>query len=135
MANQYPLNYVSNHLNAMLAQFLTEYSQEADTKAKEITEKVANDFAQKLREKTPRSDRGTEHLADTVKVTKISEKSYGRDSEAQIVHYGKWQIAHLLEFGYTLRNGNRITRHPFIRPLFDENKEKYYKMYEEGMKK
>lgn len=135
MANSYPLNYVTNNLNNMLSEFLTEYSVELSQKANTITEEVAQDFAKKLRQRTPRSDRDSEHLADTVEVTKISEKSYGKETQAQVVHYGKWQIAHLLEFGYTLRNGNKITRQPFIRPLFDENKDKYYKMYKDGLSK
>lgn len=135
MANSYPLNYVSNNLNRIVSEFLKEYSDTAYEKANQITEEVAKDFAAKLKEKTPRSTRSDEHLADTVEVTPVKEKAYGRETSAQVVHYGKWQIAHLLEFGYTLRNGNKLVRTPFIRPLFDENRDKYYKMYKDGMSK
>ena len=133
----YPLSYVANELNKIIADIVTEYEMEASGKAAEITRQVANDFAEKLRQATPRSDvaLGAPHLADTVKVTEKTERSLGSKGRKIYVHYGKWQIAHLLEFGWTLRNGRRIDRTPFIRPLFDNNKERYYNMYKEGLSK
>ena len=135
MGNTYPLSYVSSNLNKIVSEMLNEYSEELSEKADKITEKVANDFAEKLKEVTPRSTDNTEHLADTVTVTAKNKKSYGRASKIRYVHYGKWNIAHLLEFGWTLRNGQRLNRTPFVRPLFDNNKERYYNMYKEGLSK
>lgn len=133
----YPLSYVSNNLNNILAEIVTDYESEISEKASEITNQVANDFAERLRQVTPRSEvEGIQpHLADTVKVTKKLERSIGRKGKTVYVHYGKWQIAHLLEFGWTLRNGIRLERTPFVRPLFDANKERYYRMYKEGLSK
>lgn len=133
--NSYPLNYVSSQLNNMLSEMLTEYSEELSAKAEKITQEVAQDFATKLKEVTPRSSYDSEHIADTVKVTAQNEKYYGRVSKVYRVHYGKWQIAHLLEFGWTKKNGERLDRTPFIRPLFDNNKERYYKRYKEELSK
>lgn len=135
--HSYPLSYVANELNRIIADIVTDYETEVSGKAAKITEQVANDFAEKLRQATPRSDvaLGAPHLADTVKVTEKRERSLGSKGRKIYVHYGKWQIAHLLEFGWTLRNGQRIDRTPFIRPLFDNNKERYYNMYKEGLSK
>ena len=133
----YPLSYVANEMNKIIADIVTDYETELSGKAAEITKQVANDFAEKLKEATPRSDMigGAPHLADTVKTTEKIEKSVGRKNRKIYVHYGKWQIAHLLEFGWTLRNGKRLERTPFVRPLFDNNKERYYRMYKEGLSK
>ena len=133
--NSYLLSQVSNELNSILASMLTEYSEELQEKADKVTEQVAEDFAKKLKDATPRSDEGTVHMADTVKVTTKKEKSLGKKVKARYVSYGKWQISHLLEFGWTSKNGKRIDRKPFVRPLFDENKEKYVKMYKDGLSK
>ena len=131
--NSYPLSQVANELNNIVSEMLTEYSEELQEKADKVTEKVAQDFAEKLQNVTPRSDEGTVHMADTVKVTTKQEKSLGKKVKARFVHYGKWQISHLLEFGWTSKNGKRIDRKPFVRPLFDQNKDKYTKMYKEEL--
>lgn len=133
--NSYPLSQVSNELNSILASMLTEYSEELQEKADKVTEEVAQDFAKKLKDATPRSDEGTVHMADTVKVTTKKEKSLGNKVKVRFVSYGKWQISHLLEFGWTSKGGKRVDRKPFVRPLFDENKERYVRMYKEGLSK
>lgn len=133
----YPLSYVANEMNRIIADIVTDYETEISGEAEEITKQVANDFAEKLRQETPRStvSSGDPHLADTVKVTEKRERSLGTKGRKMYVHFGKWQIAHLLEFGWTLRNGKKLERKPFVRPLFDNNKERYYRMYKEGLKK
>ena len=133
--NTYPLRYVTENLDKIVSGMITEYSQELEAKADQVTEKVAKDFAEKLKPVTPRSNviAGAEHLADTIVVKAKKERKYGKITTAQYVHYKKWQIAHLLEFGWTLRNGKRLERQPFIRPLFDQNKERYYNMYKEEL--
>lgn len=134
MSNSYPLSYVSSNLNKMLTEIVNEYSEELSQKADKITEEVANDFAEKLQSVTPRSSNNVEqHLADSIVVSTKKQKSYGRIGKIRYVHYKKWNIAHLLEFGWTLRNGQRLERTPFVRPLFDSNKERYYKMYKDGL--
>lgn len=131
--NSYHLSKVANELNSIISSMLTEYSEELQAKADKVTEEVAKDFAKKLKEVTPRSEYDTEHMADTIEVTSKIEKSYGKKVKARFVHYRKWQKSHLLEFGWTARNGTHIYRNPFVRPLFDENKERYAKMYKEGL--
>ena len=141
--NSYPLSQVANELNSILAGIFTEYSEELQEKADKVTEKVAEDFAQKLKEVTPRSDdevtprsdEETVHMADTIQVTTKEEKSLGKKVKARFVHYGKWQVSHLLEFGWSSKYGKRVDRKPFVRPLFDENKEQYTKMYKEELEK
>lgn len=135
MANTYPLSQVAKELNKMMAEMFTEYSEELQEKADKVTADVAQDFANQLATVTPRSDSDTEHLADTVTVTTKDEKSLGKKTKVRYVHYKKFQLAHLLEFGWTTKNGRRIERTPFVRPLFDNNKEKYYNMYKEAVKK
>ena len=133
--NSYPLSQVANELNNMVAEFLTEYSEELQAKADKVTEEVAKDFAEKLKTVTPRSDEGPVHMADTVIITTNREKIYGHPSKARFVSYEQWQLTHLLEFGWTHQSGKRIDRQPFARPLFDQNKERYYKMYKEELSK
>ena len=133
--NVYPLSYVSSNLNKIISEFLTEYSEELQVKADKITDKVAQDFAQQLKGVTPRSDSTSEeHLADSIVITTKTQKVYGRTSKARYVHFRKWQISHLLEFGWTARNGKKITRTPFVRPLFDKNRDRYYNMYKDGLR-
>lgn len=133
--NVYPLSQVANELNEIISGMITEYSEELQQKAEKVTEKVAEDFAARLKDATPRSDEGEVHMADTVKVSGKKETSLGRVSRPRFVHYGKWQASHLLEFGWTSKNGKRVERQPFVRPLFDQNKERYMKMYKEELEK
>lgn len=134
--NSYPLSQVANELDSILSGMLTEYSEELQEKADKVTEEVAQDFAKKLKDATPRSDlldNTGVHMADTVMVTHKKEREYGQVKKARYVSYGKWQISHLLEFGWTSKKGKRVNRKPFVRPLFDENKERYVRMYKEGL--
>lgn len=136
--HSFPLSQVANELNSILAGMLTEYSEELQEKADKVTEEVAQDFALQLRQETPRSDFLDDtgvHMADTVQVVYKKERSFGQPKKARYVCYKKWQISHLLEFGWTAKNGKRIDRKPFVRPLFDRNKEKYVKMYKEELSK
>ena len=135
--NSYPLSYVSSNLSQILSEMIQEYGKEAEEKANKVTVKVAQDFAEKLRANTQRSGElgGQEHLADTVKVSERSERFAGKAGKVIYVHYGKWQIAHLLEFGWTSRNGKRVSRKPFVRPLFDNYRERYLRMYREELEK
>ena len=133
--NSFPLSQVANELNKILSQYLTEYSEELQEKADQVTEEIARDFAEKLKQVTPRSNEDTVHMADTVNVITRASKSLGKKTKVRYVCYGKWQTSHLLEFGWTAKNGKRIDRTPFVRPLFDRNKEKYVKMYKEKLEK
>lgn len=133
--NSYPLSQVANELNSIISGMLTEYSEELQEKADKVTAQVAEDFASRLKDATPRSSDAETHMADTVKVTTKQEKSLGKKVKARFVHYGKWQVSHLLEFGWTSKNGKRVERTPFVRPLFDQNKERYMKMYKEALEK
>lgn len=137
MANGYPLSYVSENLSKMMAEFVTDYEKEISGKAQEVTRQVAEDFASQLKEVTPKSEHAGfhGHLADTIVISEKGEKFAGGKNKALYVHFEKWQIAHLLEFGWTARNGMFITRTPFIRPLFDKNMPKYYNMYKEALSK
>lgn len=114
---------------------LTEYSEQLQEEADKVTEEVAKDFAAQLEKVTPRSQEIGEHMADTVKVTAKDQRSLGRKTRVRYVHYGKYHIAHLLEFGWTAKDGKRITRQPFIRPLFDRNKDRYFEMYKRRLQK
>jgi hypothetical protein len=133
--NSFPLSQVANELNAIVSGMLTEYSEQLQAKADEVTEKIAQDFAHKLKDATPRSDEGGVHMADTVMVVYKKERFFGQPKKARYVCYGKWQVSHLLEFGWTSKNGKRITRQPFVRPLFDQTKDQYVKMYKEELEK
>lgn len=133
--HSYPLSQISNELDRIISEMLTEYSDELQEKADKVTEQVAEDFAAKLKDATPRSDSLGEHMADTVKVTTKKEKSLGKVVRTRFVHYGKWRTSHLLEFGWTARNGKRVDRTPFVRPLFDSNKDRYARMYKEELEK
>lgn len=138
MASSYPLSQVAKELDQIVGSMLKQYSEAIQEKADEITQQVAEDFAQQLSHATPRSDELDDtgvHMADTVIITHKKERSYGQVKKARYVSYGKWQISHLLEFGWTSKLGKRVDRQPFVRPLFDRNKEKYIKMYKEGLSK
>lgn len=133
--HEYPLSIVAKEMNKIISDIVQDYETELNPKVDKITEDIANDFAKQLAQVTPRSSANTDHLADSVKVSTLKAKSYGKSSKVYVVHYKKWQIAHLLEFGWTTKNGIKINRQPFVRPLFDQNKEKYVKMYKDGLDK
>lgn len=133
--HEYPLSYVAREFQNILAEMVQEYADELNPKVNEITRQVAEDFASSLKTVTPRSSAAGQHLADTVEVSKEKERYYGKTTQTYVVHFGKWQIAHLLEFGWTAKNGKRVERQAFVRPLFDRNKERYVKMYRDGLNK
>ena len=133
--NSYPLSYVTQNLDKMMSELVAECGTRIDKDASEVLKKCADDYSQQLKNVTPSSTKNTVHLKDTIQVSEQKSQYYGKVQKAQVVHFKKWQIAHLLEFGWTAKNGMKVVRNPFIRPLFDSNKNKYYKWMKEGLQK
>lgn len=132
--NVYPLSQIANEMNSIVSQMISEYGEQCQQTVEKVTKEIAEDFAKDLAKVTPRSDSlVSEHTADTVKVSEKKQKFYGRSSKSFVVHYRKWQLSHLLEFGWTAKNGKKIVRQPFVRPLFDKNKEKYIQRYKDTL--
>lgn len=126
MDKRYPLKYVADNFSKIVEEYVDTYEKEKSGKTDEILKEISNDFADNLKQVTPRSTntKGV-HLADTIGVEKSGKK--------YIVYFGKYQIPHLLEFGWTAKNGRRINRTPFIRPLFDRSKEKYVRLFKKRL--
>ena len=135
----YPLSTISKEFSSIMNEMLTEYADTFQKNSYRAVQKIANTFAEDLKSVTPRSDSVAgydgAHLADSIVVSKKGERYYSSTHEAYFVHFQKWQIAHLLEFGWTARNGRRIERTPFVRPLFDNNKERYMQIIKEELSK
>lgn len=132
----YPISYVTKHLQELLKKAFDEYGDQLEKDASQSLYECAEDYAKELKPVTPRSKIDHEHLADTIGVKKETKVYYGKSSEVAVVYFRKYQLPHLLEFGWIGRNGKKVERKPFMRPLFDKNSDRYYrKIVEDLMKK
>jgi HK97 gp10 family phage protein len=123
-----PLSQISNQFADIVGGMIDSYVKELETNLEPIIEEVAKDFAKDLAEGTPVSntDGGKYgHLKDNIKVSRIRKD---RQTVGFRVHFGnKGWLSTLREYGWTTVNGRLVSPKPFIRPIFDQNKERYSK--------
>lgn len=130
-----PLLVVAKELENYIADLFDSYEKETTINIEKTVEKVANDFANELKTVTPVSDTSGGkygHIKNNINVkteTKNGKKRY-------VVNFGKKAyLSTLLEFGWTTKNGISVRRQAFIRPLFDRNKDRYFKQIKEAVER
>lgn len=101
-------------LSGAIADALKLYSVEVSESTKGAIDEVAKELVDDLRNNSPKN---------TGKYAKNWTKK-GKSGQWIIYNKDRYRVAHLLEKGYTMRNGRRISGRKHIEPAQDRAEEK-----------
>ena len=108
---------------------LTEYSKFATAEMKRAVKKAGTSVKKEISENAPK-DTGTYAKSWTVKTTKESSDKL----EVTVHSRNRYQLAHLLEYGHSLRNGGRAKAQPHIAPAEENGVNTLEKAIEKALK-
>lgn len=102
------------NLTGEISRMLDEYSGAVASDVKDCCRKVAKETVKKLKSSSPeRSGSYKKSWRSTV----VAENSSGVQI---VVHDGKYQLTHLLEFGHAKRGGGRVSPIPHVKQAEEE---------------
>lgn len=110
-----------NDLASLIAQSLTEYSEEVEAELEKEKEAIAAEAVQELKMKSPNGQRG--------KYAKGWRKT--KKDTGWVIHNKEYRLTHLLEKGHAKRDGGRTRAQPHIKIV----EERVIKRFEESIVK
>ncbi len=131
MSDRWALRDIANKLEEIIAKELDTYEKELEGNTDNAMEKVSNEFIQDLIPNIPLGHTPNKYTSQYGHLRELVQKSVRLRSgnKVRIIHFGpKYRIVHLLEYGWTQRDGKFMRREPFIRPTFNSNEEKYVRI-------
>jgi len=104
-----------NELGVAISNMVDDYAQDIIIKLEERLDETAQEIVKYIRSNSPRSG-GSKPFADSF----IAEpQGSGVNKTIVIFSNEKGKLTHLLEFGFTHRNGKYVGPRPFMRPAYD----------------
>lgn len=98
----------ADNINSLISKYTKEVIESIDKRIDETADLIL-DYVKK---NCPRSDSGSNHLADSFVKTKVGDIVYISSST-------KGKLVHLIELGFRHRSGKHIPGRPFLRPSYD----------------
>lgn len=99
-----------------LSSIINEYSSEVKEKAMNELEETANKIVDYIKSNCPKSDSGSNHLADSFIKTEVGN---GLSKTIYISSSTKGRLVHLIELGFKHRSGVMVPARPFLRPAYE----------------
>ena len=96
-------------VNKLIQQYGEDVVREMDTRI----DKTADQILEYIKTNCPRSDSGSNHLADSFIKTKIGDTTY-------ISSKTKGKLVHLIELGFKHKSGKFVKGRPFLIPGYDK---------------
>lgn len=105
-----------DELGVAINDLVGDYVDNIVPKLEKKLDETANSIVNYITTKAPRSG-SSKAFADSFVAT---PKGSGLDKTIVIYSNTKGKLTHLLEFGFTHRNGKFVRAKPFMRPAYDE---------------
>lgn len=99
-----------------LSKMVENYSDEVKQEIEESLDSTADKIIDYIIQNCPRSDGGSNHLADSFVKTEIGS---GANKVIYISSNKKGRLVHLIELGFKHKNGSHVPPRPFLRPAYD----------------
>lgn len=105
-----------DEIGTKLTDIIKDYASEVQEEVLKRFELTADEILDYIKNNCPRSDGGSNHLADTFVKTEVGS---GLNKIIYISSQKKGRLVHLIELGFKHRSGRHVPARPFMRPAYD----------------
>ena len=105
-----------DEIGTKLTDIIKNYTSEVQEEVLKRFELTADEILDYIKNNCPRSDGGSNHLADTFVKTEVGS---GLNKIIYISSQKKGRLVHLIELGFKHRSGRHVPARPFMRPAYD----------------
>ena len=105
-----------DEIGTKLTDIIKDYASEVQEEVLKRFELTADEILDYIKNNCPRSDGGSNHLADTFVKTEVGS---GLNKIIYISSQKKGRLVRLIELGFKHRSGRHVPARPFMRPAYD----------------
>lgn len=105
-----------DELGVRISDLIKDYSNEVKESLEHRLDETANQILEYIKNNCPRSDNGSNHLADSFVLTVVGS---GANKIIYISSGTKGRLVHLVELGFKHISGKHVEARPFMRPAYD----------------
>lgn len=105
-----------DEIGTKLTDIIKNYTSEVQEEVLKRFELTADEILDYIKNNCPRSDGGSNHLADSFVKTEVGS---GLNKIIYISSQKKGRLVHLIELGFKHRSGRHVPARPFMRPAYD----------------
>ena len=105
-----------DEIGTKITDIIKDYASEVQEEVLKRFELTADEILDYIKNNCPRSDGGSNHLADTFVKTEVGS---GLNKIIYISSQKKGRLVHLIELGFKHRSGRHVPARPFMRPAYD----------------
>ena len=105
-----------DELGVRISDLIKDYADDVKEGLEDRLDETAKQILDYIKSNCPRSDSGTNHLADSFILTTVGS---GVNKTIYISSGTKGRLAHLVELGFKHISGKHVEARPFIRPAYE----------------
>lgn len=105
-----------DQIGTKLTDIISDYSVQVQDEILKRFELTADEILNYVKTNCPKSNSGSNHLADTFVKTEVGS---GLTKIIYISSQKKGRLVHLIELGFKHRGGKHVPARPFMRPAYD----------------
>lgn len=105
-----------DQIGSKLTDIISDYSVQVQDEILKRFELTADEILNYVKTNCPKSNSGSNHLADTFVKTEVGS---GLTKIIYISSQKKGRLVHLIELGFKHRGGKHVPARPFMRPAYD----------------
>ena len=105
-----------DELGVRISDLIKGYTDDVKEGLEDRLDETAKQILDYIKSNCPRSDSGTNHLADSFILTTVGS---GANKVIYISSGTKGRVVHLVELGFKHKNGKHVEARPFMRPAYE----------------
>ena len=105
-----------DELGVRISDLIKEYADDVKEGLEDRLDETAKQILDYIKSNCPRSDSGTNHLADSFILTTVGS---GVNKTIYISSGTKGRLVHLVELGFKHISGKHVEARPFMRPAYE----------------
>ena len=105
-----------DELGVRISDLIKDYAYDVKEGLEDRLDETAKQILDYIKSNCPRSDSGTNHLADSFILTTVGS---GANKVIYISSGTKGRLVHLVELGFKHKSGKHVEARPFMRPAYE----------------
>ena len=105
-----------DELGVIISDLIKDYADDVKEGLEDRLDETAKQILDYIKSNCPRSDSGTNHLADSFILTTVGS---GVNKTIYISSGTKGRLVHLVELGFKHISGKHVEARPFMRPAYE----------------